>query len=322
MAQPEIDGADDREVNKLIEEGCRRLRVMEKPSYTTVIKAIHEETGKRLPYATLRRRFLGLTKPRSQAHVEQQLLSPAAEKVLVDWTRFYALTSSPLSKRAIRNKALAICGKLPTRSWTRSLLARWPSIKLGKPSGLDPKRANCFNKPTVMRYARVVDAIVTLFRIPIENYYNMDEKGCQRGGGRKASSRKYFVPRDRRPSYRARSANLELVTIIECVCVDGTALLPGFVFSGKEFCSEWFDVDVGGELWIAGFSLAQMLDPVIASVQGHGAIQRGETDDLEVGGASVGHAVVKRELFWLWRALPLLTSLKADLVYLSSRTDM
>ncbi|KIM43929.1 hypothetical protein M413DRAFT_68349, partial [Hebeloma cylindrosporum] len=71
----------------------------------------------------------------------------------------------------------------------------------------------------------------------------MDEKGCQRGGGRKASSRKYFVPRARRPKYKQRSANLELVTIIECVCADGTNLKPGFVFQGKEFSPEWFDVD-------------------------------------------------------------------------------
>lgn len=71
----------------------------------------------------------------------------------------------------------------------------------------------------------------------------MDEKGCQHGGGRKESGRKYFVPRSQRPRYRQCSANLELVTVIECVCADGTFLLPGFVFSGKEFSPEWFEVD-------------------------------------------------------------------------------
>lgn len=73
----------------------------------------------------------------------------------------------------------------------------------------------------------------------------MDEKGCQRGGGRRVGSRQFFVPRGRRPKYRKRSANLELITVIECVCADGTCLLPGFVFSGKEFCPEWFEVDPG-----------------------------------------------------------------------------
>ena len=69
----------------------------------------------------------------------------------------------------------------------------------------------------------------------------------QRGGGRKLSVQKYFVARDRRLKYKLRSGNLKLVTIIECVSADGTALLPGFVFQGKEFCPEWFDVHP--EIW-------------------------------------------------------------------------
>ena len=75
----------------------------------------------------------------------------------------------------------------------------------------------------------------------------MDEKGCQRGGGRKLSARKYIIPRTRRPHYQHKSENLELVTIIECVSADGSALKPGFVFSGKEFSPEWFEVD--DEIW-------------------------------------------------------------------------
>ncbi|KJA15782.1 hypothetical protein HYPSUDRAFT_71833 [Hypholoma sublateritium FD-334 SS-4] len=153
-------------------------------------------------------------------------------------------TANPLSKQSIRRKACAICGKTPSHTWTRSFLSRWPCITLGKPSGLDPKRAIAFNRPVVHHHFELFNGIIKKYGIPYENIYNMDEKGCQRGGGRKSSSRKYFVPRIRRPKYRARSANLELVTIIECVCADGTALLPGFVFSGTQFLPEWFqDVD-------------------------------------------------------------------------------
>jgi hypothetical protein len=85
--------------------------------------------------------------------------------------------------------------------------------------------------------------IIAKYEISIENIYNMDEKGCQRGDGRKGSGKKCFVPRARRLKYKSCSANLELVTIIECICADGTFLLPGFVFSGKEFSPEWFTVD-------------------------------------------------------------------------------
>ena len=80
--------------------------------------------------------------------------------------------------------------------------------------------------------------------IPWCNIYNMDEKGCQRGGGRRIQAIKYFIPCNQQLSYKLRSANLELVTIVECICADGTSLLPGFIFPGKEFHPEWFmDVD-------------------------------------------------------------------------------
>ena len=71
----------------------------------------------------------------------------------------------------------------------------------------------------------------------------MDEKGYQCGGGRKRSSKKFFMSRNKATHYKAKSANLELITVIECICTDGSSLLPDFVFSGKEFCPEWFEVD-------------------------------------------------------------------------------
>jgi hypothetical protein len=77
--------------------------------------------------------------------------------------------------------------------------------------------------------------------IPMENIYNMDEKGCQRGGGKKSAQWKYFYFRKQQSKYRLRSANLELITIIEAICADGMALKPGFMFPGSSFCPEWFE---------------------------------------------------------------------------------
>lgn len=69
----------------------------------------------------------------------------------------------------------------------------------------------------------------------------MDEKGCKRGGGKSNSRRRHFYSREQRARYKPRSANLELITVIEAICADGTELKPGFVFSGSSFFPEWFD---------------------------------------------------------------------------------
>lgn len=69
----------------------------------------------------------------------------------------------------------------------------------------------------------------------------MDEKGIQLGGGRKCDNTKYFYSRSQKACVRVTDASLELVTVIECVCADGSSLKPGFVFAGTEFCPEWFE---------------------------------------------------------------------------------
>ncbi|KIK34931.1 hypothetical protein CY34DRAFT_41965, partial [Suillus luteus UH-Slu-Lm8-n1] len=42
---------------------------------------------------------------------------------------------------------------------------------------------------------------------------------------------------------KAKSDQLELVTVIECVCADGTNLKPGFIFSGSQIYPEYFEED-------------------------------------------------------------------------------
>jgi hypothetical protein len=172
-------------------------------------------------------------------------------------------TGHPFSKWILWKKAKAICGKRPSANWIPKFLARHPEIKLGKPSGLDPQHAQAFNRHVVSHFFELLKKIIEDYGIPWENIYNMDEKGCQLSGGRKVSVQKYFVPRNRCPKLKLRSPNLELVMIIECVCADGSSLQPEFVFQGKEFCPEWFDVN--SEIWYGGFcSYTHLSDTVLA----------------------------------------------------------
>jgi hypothetical protein len=220
-----------------LEAACAELRKQDKPNLS-VYAATHG-----LSYQTLRRRYLGLTKPRCKAHAHQQLLSPYQEIVLVDWLQFWSDSATPVSKRMLAQKVLALCGKRPGKNWIQGFLARNPAIKLGKASGLDPKRAQALNKGVVSDYFVQLKSVIEEHGIPVENIYNMDKKGCQRGGGRKCRDEKYFVSRIQRLCYKIQSGNLELVTIIEAVSADGHALKPGFVFAGKEVCPEWYEVN-------------------------------------------------------------------------------
>jgi hypothetical protein len=68
----------------------------------------------------------------------------------------------------------------------------------------------------------------------------MDKKGCQRGGGKKGTCRKYLFSHVACSKYKYWSANLELITVIECISADGKDLWPGIVFEGQQYDPEWF----------------------------------------------------------------------------------
>lgn len=69
------------------------------------------------------------------------------------------------------------------------------------------------------------------------------------GGGRKRTGRKYFTATGDRTKYKARDGNLELVTVIEACCTDGSMLDPGFIFAGTgNYMTEWFEGQEGQKI--------------------------------------------------------------------------
>lgn len=258
---------DSATIEAAIQSACKELNAELKanPGCKSNIAA----AARRHPavnYTTLRNRFQGLTKPRKVSHAGQQRISPEQESVLVEWIEHLGITGHPVCKRTIKKRVEFLCGKKPSRGWVYRFLERHPEIVLSKPSGLDPKRARAFNRPSVQKYFNEFKNIVNNLCIPTENIYNMDEKGCQRGGGKKGTSRKYFYSRIARAKYKYRSANLELIMIIECISADGKDLWPGFVFEGHQYDPEWFETNheiVYGPssiLTVMSFTNAAMLD--------------------------------------------------------------
>lgn len=204
-----------------------------------------------VPYYTLRRRILGLALPKKDAHINQQLLNKAEQATLIDWIKYLALTGHPLNKRTIRPKVQAILEakgrkvdlKHPSKTWIREFMKRHtPELKMSRGSGLDPKRAKAFNFTTVQGHFKLFKETIEKNNIPWRNIHNMDEKGVQMGGGRKGTRTKYFFGQDDKMKYKLQSDELQLVTIIDSVCADGTADIgPGFVFPGSTKHKEWFE---------------------------------------------------------------------------------
>ena len=113
MSPKRVIHANDKTVEKYLNEGVQLLRLMEKPNYTTVCADILTRYGVAIPYHTLRNCFLGITHPYRQAHASQQLIAPEAECVLVDWILFTRThpTHSVDGQFARRPSAFAVKGQ-------------------------------------------------------------------------------------------------------------------------------------------------------------------------------------------------------------------
>jgi len=141
--------AHDPKISNLIDEGCRRYRGNPHLKIKAIQRALEAESGKKIPYDTLNNRARHNILPPKQAHADQQLLSPAQEKVIVLWCLFLSATGHPLGKRELAWKVKDIIQHEPNEKWVHAFLRRHPELKLGKCTGLDPKRARAFNPAIV-----------------------------------------------------------------------------------------------------------------------------------------------------------------------------
>jgi hypothetical protein len=207
-------------------------------------------------------------KPRRQGQSALQLLSPnqvstansvdshcrwqktyrrcaiLQELILIEWINHLGMLGQPLESRTINPYVQDLCGRVPGVNWLRRFLKRnSKAVRYCRSMALDPKRAMCFNYTSIKSYFEQLKVVIETHKIPWENVYNMDEKGCQLGGGRKGRRQKYLFGRNSRARYRIRDANLELVTVVECVSADGHALKPYIIFKGKRIVKNWYTAE-------------------------------------------------------------------------------
>jgi hypothetical protein len=133
---------------------------------------------------------------------------------------------------------------LPSKGWIYDFLLRHPDLSLKQPTGLDGVRAHNFNPNVVGQHFWTLGELLMKFNIPLQNMYNMDEKGIQLGGGQRLDGTRYIYSKDQGICLKTQNANLELVTTIKYVAADGSNIKPGFVFSGKNtLYKEYFEED-------------------------------------------------------------------------------
>jgi len=188
-----------------------------------------------IPRLTLTARYNGVP-ARKDAYEHQQKLTRAEERILVDWIKVQGRRCVPISPTTLGEHAAAIAGSPVGRSWPQRFMDQHPDLKTRYTQSLKTCRANNVNPTTVNNFFDVLEEIIWEYKIDESDVYNMDEKGVQLGVGKRVAA---IIDQDQKEVYSLEDGNRELVTVIETVCADGTALPPSFIFKAARINLEW-----------------------------------------------------------------------------------
>jgi hypothetical protein len=213
-----------------------------------------------LPKSSVTRRVKGgLT--RSQARHSQQLLSPTQENELLRWIKRLTISGYAPSRLVLRQIVEEICPRLlrensdaslqasssippPTQlgeQWVSRFLERHPHLKAVIGRRIDSVRMNGATKPVLEAWFEAYMKIIADLGILEQDTYNMDEHGNSIGT---MESTRIIIDSTCRTKHQVHPGRQEWVSIIECICADGTILPPLVIFKGQHVLHGWIPQEV------------------------------------------------------------------------------
>jgi phage-related protein len=201
-------------------------------------------TDHTIPHTTLWRHINGKSRSRKEYLEDQQKLSAAEERKLVDMIKECADLGTPLNHSDIRQYALRVLNRAKRKgkidlgvNWVDNFLTRHhQELSTHWSSPLDMARANALTPDRVAKHYEIVKETTEKYNIIPENDYGMDETPIMLG--RHAKTR--VVGRaGTKQTYVKQDGNRESLTVVETICGDGTTIAPTVIFAGEGFQKAW-----------------------------------------------------------------------------------
>ncbi len=198
-----------------------------------------------VPKTTLIERAKG-RKPRNQAHEDEQILTAAEEKELAQWITHLTICSYPPKPHTIKEMAEAIRTRRTLgindasitlvqyneigEKWVTWFLEHHSELASIMPEQIDGARVNESSHEVFQKWFADVKSIIDEYDIQPCDIYNMDETSFSIGSIKVTC---VIIDKMKNIRYSANPGRQEWVSVIECICMDGTSLPPLIIFKGK-----------------------------------------------------------------------------------------
>jgi hypothetical protein len=191
---------------------------------------------------TLRRKHKGLTHSHAGDARQRMLLDPQQEIQLVQYIEKLSSRSIPPTRSIIQNYASAVAKWEVSDSWvTRFLQRNRHNLTSQWCNNMDCNRHHADSAASYRDYFELLHSKLQEYDVDARNIYNMDEKGFAIGVTSKTKrvfSKTLF--QEKKKTVGLQDGNREWITILACICADGSELDPAVIFAGKgDLYSGW-----------------------------------------------------------------------------------
>ena len=223
-----------------VKEALAELRAL-KPGESFSYRALAKKYG--CCRSTLTRQHKQEVASHEDKALSQRLIHPRDEEELVQYIARLTERHLMPTRQMIRNFATPLAGKEPSDTWVSDLLRRHTDRLLT--AWTTPMEAGRHQADSYEKYRCYFDLVhskMAQYELLPENTYNMDEKGFAIGvTGRSKRIFDKVLYGKKQFKQSLHDGNREWVTLLACICADGTALPPGIIYSaaGRAVQQSW-----------------------------------------------------------------------------------
>jgi DDE superfamily endonuclease/Tc5 transposase DNA-binding domain len=194
---------------------------------------------------TLRRLHQEISVPREQYKSEQRKITQEQERELVSYIEQLTARRLQPTREMVQNFASAIAKQPMSKSWvSRFLNSNQTAITPHWAPAMDKVRHHADSEDKYRQFFQLVAEKMEEYNIKQRNTYNMDEKGFLLGvlgRSKRIFSKAKWDSREVRTALQ--DGNREWITLLACICADGSALPPAILFAAanKAIQSAWVE---------------------------------------------------------------------------------
>ena len=199
---------------------------------------------------------------RSEARQSQQKLSVVQENVLLKWIKQLTISGYSPGHQLLKELAEELRSKrtynldcpsfdsleLPPQhllghEWVPRFIKRHPHLTVVIGRRIESVRMDGATRETCSTWFDAYQKAIQDYGIEKKDEYNMDESGHSIGT---MESTRIIIDSTLRTKHQAHPGRQEWISMVECICADGSILPPLGIFKGKNVLQNWIPKEVLG----------------------------------------------------------------------------